>query len=88
MDEDIITEDFDFSLKLRKTKREILFLRDALAWTNVTIRLRLDQKESVDLEGQIQTLRKHKDLLFSLRYGSKVWVSILDMVFMDVLLLF
>ena len=89
MDEDTITEDFDFALKLRKTRGRIIFVGGAIAWTSVPTTWRSWIRQRVRwTRGQVQTLKKHKDLLLSWKFGARVWLSAFDMLFMDVVLLF
>lgn len=89
MDEDTITEDFDFALKLRKTGGRILFISDAMAWTIAPDSWGAWFRQRIRwARGQVQTLRKHRDLILSLRYGVKAWLSTVDMLFMDIALLF
>jgi len=89
LDEDTITEDFDYVLKLRKTGLKAVFARNAIAWTVVPSSFRgWIRQRTRWAYGQLQTIVKHKDLLFNVGFGFKSVLSVLDMLFMDLLLIF
>jgi cellulose synthase/poly-beta-1,6-N-acetylglucosamine synthase-like glycosyltransferase len=89
LDEDTITEDFDYVLKLRKTGSKVVFARNAVAWTVVPNNFRGWVRQRTRWAyGQLQTIVKHKDLLFNVRFGLKSMLSVVDMLLMDLLLLF
>jgi cellulose synthase/poly-beta-1,6-N-acetylglucosamine synthase-like glycosyltransferase len=89
MDDDTITEDFDFALKLQKTGKRILFRSDAVGWTVSPEKWGKWIRQRVRwARGQIQTLAKHRDMIVSRKYGLRVWFSCLDMLLMDIVLLF
>ncbi|CAN5582908.1 N/A [soil metagenome] len=89
-DKDTITEDFDLTVKLFKTGGKIMFISDAIAWTFCPstwkgwIRQRLRWTH-----GQIATILKHKDVITSKNvvYKSLFIISVLDMLFMDIVLI-
>jgi len=89
IDGDTMTEDFDFVLKLRKTGSKITFAPDAIAWTVVPSRLLDWVKQRIRWSyGQLQSIIKHRDLLLNKNFGLKSMISIVDMLFMDVFLVF
>ena len=89
VDADTITEDFDFVLKLRKTGFKVTFAQDAVAWTIVPTTLSGWVRQRIRWAyGQLQSLKKHKDLLFNTKFGLRSILSIIDMLLMDVFLLF
>jgi len=89
LDEDTVTEDFDYVLKLRKTGLKAVFAQNAVAWTVVPSSFRgWIRQRTRWAYGQLQTIVKHKDLLLNLRFGLKSMLSIVDMLFVDVFLLF
>jgi poly-beta-1,6-N-acetyl-D-glucosamine synthase len=89
-DKDTITEDFDLGIKIFKTKGRVEFLPNAVAQTYCPnnwkgwIRQRIRWSH-----GQFTTLLKHKDAVT----GSNVYpvlfiLGVIDMLFMDIILLF
>lgn len=89
LDEDTITEDFDYVLRLRKTGLRAVYARNAVAWTVVPSNFRgWIRQRTRWAYGQLQTIVRHKDLLFNVRFGLKSVLSMVDMIFMDLLLLF
>lgn len=87
-DIDTITEDFDFSIKLRKSGKKIIFAPNAVAWTFCppTWKGWFRQRKRWS-HGQVATLRKHLDLFFKNKYGLSLVLSVYDMIIMDLLLL-
>lgn len=87
-DIDTITEDFDFSIKLRKSGKKIIFASNAVAWTFCphTWRGWFKQRKRWS-HGQVATLRKHLDLFLKNKYGLSLVLSVYDMIIMDLLLL-
>jgi cellulose synthase/poly-beta-1,6-N-acetylglucosamine synthase-like glycosyltransferase/DNA-binding beta-propeller fold protein YncE len=85
-DKDTLTEDFDLTLKFRKTRGKILFVPDAIAYTYcpadwstwITQRNRWAY-------GQFQTLAKNKNLLTS-KFPLKDKISFFDMFLLDVII--
>lgn len=89
IDADTITEDFDFVLKLRKTGFKVAFAQEAIAWTVVPNRLSDWARQRIRWAyGQLQSIKKHKDLLFNMKFGLRSVLSIVDMLLMDISLLF
>ncbi|KYH40313.1 MAG: glycosyl transferase [Candidatus Bathyarchaeota archaeon B63] len=88
-DIDTMTEDFDLTVKIHKLRRREKFAQDAVAWTVVpeTLRGLIGQRTRWDL-GQMQTLRKHKNIFFRSRFGLVGLLGAPDMVFADIILTF
>ena len=89
-DKDTITEDFDLGIKIFKTKGRVEFLANAIAqtycpnnWTEwIQQRIRWSH-------GQFTTLLKHRDVVTgSSVYPALFILGIIDMMFMDIVLLF
>ena len=84
-DKDTLTEDFDLTLKLRKTGGKILFVPDAIAYTycpaNWTAWIIQRNRWAY---GQFQTLSKNKNLLTS-KFPLKDKISFIDMFLLDVI---
>jgi cellulose synthase/poly-beta-1,6-N-acetylglucosamine synthase-like glycosyltransferase len=85
-DKDTLTEDFDLTLKFRKTRGRIRFLPDSIAYTYcppswskwITQRNRWAY-------GQFQTLTKNKNILTS-KFPLKDKISFVDMFLLDVII--
>ena len=89
IDTDTITEDFDFVLKLRKTGYKVVFAQKAIAWTVVPNTFSGWFRQRVRWAyGQLQSIKKHRDLLFNTKYGLRSVLSLFDMLLMDIFLLF
>jgi len=88
-DVDTITEDFDLTLKIHKTHKKVAFASDAIAWTVApeTFKAFIRQRHRWD-RGQMQTLRKHKNIFFEPRFGIVGLLGAPDMVFADMILIF
>jgi cellulose synthase/poly-beta-1,6-N-acetylglucosamine synthase-like glycosyltransferase len=88
-DKDNITEDFDLTLKIKKSKGRIEFVDDAIAWTYCPSNFRSWIKQRTRWAyGQMQTLRKHGDVLQNRRFGKTYVVAIADMWLLDICLNF
>jgi cellulose synthase/poly-beta-1,6-N-acetylglucosamine synthase-like glycosyltransferase len=85
-DKDTLTEDFDLTLKLRKTKGVIRFVGDSIAYTycpnNLSVWKRQRNRWAY---GQFQTLLKNKNILTS-KLPIRDKISFLDMFVLDVFL--
>ena len=89
IDEDTMTEDFDLVLKLRKTGSRVSFAGDAIAWTIVPTTISGWARQRTRWAyGQLQCIAKHSDLLLNLNFGLRSVLSMVDMLLMDVFLLF
>jgi cellulose synthase/poly-beta-1,6-N-acetylglucosamine synthase-like glycosyltransferase len=89
-DKDTLAEDFDLSIKVFKTGTRVMFVSDAIAWTFCPYSWKGWFRQRLRwTHGQIITLRKHKDIISSRNvvYKTSFIIGILDMIFMDVVLL-
>ncbi len=70
LNENAITEDFDLSIKIRKKGYKIVHEPNAVVWEPAasTLRDEIVQKKR-RVVGTIQTLFKHKDIIFNPKYG-------------------
>ena len=85
-DKDTLTEDFDLTLKLRKTKGKIHFVGDSIAYTYCPNNWKtwVSQRNRWAY-GQLQTLSKNKNILTS-KFPFKDKISFFDMFLLDVIL--
>jgi cellulose synthase/poly-beta-1,6-N-acetylglucosamine synthase-like glycosyltransferase len=85
-DNDTLTEDFDLTLKFRKTKGVIRFVGNSIAYTYCpnTFSVWIRQRNRW-AHGQFQTLLKNKNILTS-KFSFRDKISFLDMFVLDVLL--
>jgi cellulose synthase/poly-beta-1,6-N-acetylglucosamine synthase-like glycosyltransferase len=75
IDKNLLTEDFDITVSLRKKGFRVLYEPEALSWKTAPKSLRdeiIQKKRRVI--GTIQTLLRHKSVLFNPKYG---WYGIL-----------
>ena len=86
-DKDTLTEDFDLTLKLRKTKHKIRFVGDSIAYTycpnNMSVWRRQRNRWAY---GQFQTLLKNKNILTKSKFSIRDKISFLDMFVLDIFL--
>jgi biofilm PGA synthesis N-glycosyltransferase PgaC len=83
-DSDTITEDFDITLKMLKTKGRICFAGDAISWTFAPDTWRAWRRQRIRwTRGQIETLHKHRDVFSNQRFGLSMITAYSDMFFMD-----
>ena len=70
VDEDLLVEDFDMTVNLRKKGFRVLYEPEALAWKLAPSSLKdeIIQKKR-RIIGTIQTLSRHKSVLFNPKYG-------------------
>ena len=88
-DKDTITEDFDLTLKVRKTRGKIPFVRDSIARTYCPNNWRAWMKQRQRwAHGQMQTLKKHKDLMLSSKFTRRDRVAMFDMWVLDIVMNF
>jgi cellulose synthase/poly-beta-1,6-N-acetylglucosamine synthase-like glycosyltransferase len=88
-EDDTMTEGFDLALKLKKTGFRIPFAPKAIAWTVVPSRFSDWSRQRIRWAyGELQSIMKHRDLLFNMNFGLRSVLSLIDMLFTDVLLLF
>ncbi|NNL59283.1 MAG: glycosyltransferase, partial [Nitrosopumilus sp.] len=85
-DKDTLTEDFDLTLKLRKTRNRIQFLPNSIAYTHCPATWHAwKQQRNRWAYGQLQTLSKNMDLLRN-KFTKKDTVSFVDMYVLDIVL--
>jgi cellulose synthase/poly-beta-1,6-N-acetylglucosamine synthase-like glycosyltransferase len=88
-DKDTITEDFDLTLKVRKTKGKIPFVKDSIARTycpnNWKAWIKQRQRWA---HGQMQTLKKHRDLMLSSKSTNRDRIAMFDMWVLDIVMNF
>ena len=88
-DKDTITEDFDLTLKVRKTRGKIPFVRDSIALTYCPNNWRAWMKQRQRwAHGQMQTLRKHKDLMLNSKFTRRDRIAMFDMWALDIIMNF
>ncbi|NOJ32775.1 MAG: hypothetical protein DA329_11615, partial [Candidatus Nitrosocosmicus sp.] len=88
-DKDTITEDFDLTLKIRKTKGKIPFIRDSIARTYCPNNWKAWIKQRRRwAHGQMQTLKKHKDLMLSSKFTRRDRIAMFDMWALDIIMNF
>ena len=89
-DKDTITEDFDLGVKIFKTKGRVEFLPNAVAQTYCPNNWKEWIQQRIRWShGQFTTLLKHKDAVTgSSVYPALFILGIIDMMFMDIVLLF
>ncbi len=85
-DKDTLTEDFDLTLKFRKTRGKIRFVPDSIAYTYCPSSWsEWKTQRNRWAYGQFQTLSKNKNLLSS-KFPLKDKVSFVDMFVLDVII--
>ena len=89
-DKDTITEDFDLGIKIFKTSGKVVFLPNAVGWTYCPNNWKAWMRQRLRWShGQFTTLKKHKDAVsIGTTYRILFVLGIIDMMFMDVVLLF
>jgi cellulose synthase/poly-beta-1,6-N-acetylglucosamine synthase-like glycosyltransferase len=90
-DIDSVTEDFDITVKLFKTRGNVEFVSDAIAWTYCPNNWRAWIRQRIRWShGQIITLLKHKDVISSRNkaYTFLFILGVYDMIFVDIIVLF
>ena len=86
---DTVTEDFDMTIMLQKTKKKIAFCPKAIAWTHVPERWRDWIRQRIRwAAGQAQVYLKHSDLFFKRRLGIFSFLIAPNNIFMDTIALF
>ena len=82
-----LTEDFDLTLKLRKTKHVIRFVGDSMAYTYCPNTLSMWKRQRNRWAyGQFQTLLHNSNILFKSKSSIRDKLSFLDMFVLDILL--
>jgi len=84
-DKDTLTEDFDLTLKFRKTRGRIRFIPDSVAYTYCPSTWSMWKRQRNRWAyGQFQTLSKNRDLLR--KFTIKDSISFIDMYLLDIIL--
>jgi len=87
-DRDTITEDFDLTIKLRKAGGRIRFATKAISWTLCPDTWRGWVRQRMRwTHGQMETLRKHRNVFLKYHFRYPLVMAIYDMAFMDLILL-
>ena len=83
-DADTITEDFDFTLKIHKTRMRVRFSPQAVAWARAPEKFKDWMNQRIRWSrGQLETLIKHRDMLFNPFFGTPGILGVPSMVFYD-----
>jgi len=83
-----LSEDFDSTLKIHKTRRKVKFASDAVAYTIVPHTLRSWIRQRIRwARGEIHTLIKHRNMFFKPFFKIPGLLGAPDMFFMDVVIL-
>ncbi len=86
-DADTITEDFDLTLKIHKTRFKVRFAPEAIAYTFVPESFKAWVKQRVRwAHGQVETLKKHFNMVFKPFFGVPGIVGTPSMIFFDFIL--
>jgi cellulose synthase/poly-beta-1,6-N-acetylglucosamine synthase-like glycosyltransferase len=82
-------EDFDSTLKIHKTGGKVLFADGAIALTVVPGTWRSWVKQRIRWSaGQLETLRKHRNILFKRSFGIPGLFGVPEMILADLIILF
>lgn len=88
-DRDTITEDFDLTVKLKKTGNKLVFAENAVSWTFVPDTWGAWRRQRIRwTRGQMETLWKHRNLFRMRGFNLKSVSAVYDMLLMDVIVLF
>ena len=88
-DPDTITEDFDITLKIHKSRMKVVFASRAIGWTVVPESWREWVRQRTRwTAGQLQTLIKHRNVFFKPFFKTIGLLATPDMLFTDIVLLF
>ncbi|WP_448383806.1 glycosyltransferase [Desulfosoma sp.] len=84
---DTLAEDTDLTLSLHRLRRSVVYVPEAVAWTEVPETLRGLVKQRFRWAfGTFQCLWKHKDMLFHPRYGTMGLLGLPNVWFFQILL--
>ncbi len=86
-DTDIITEDLDVTWKVYKLRKRVLYVRDAVCYTDVPTKVRdlIRQRTRWD-KGLFETFSKHRNLFLKRRFGSIGIILLPEALFMEVIM--
>jgi cellulose synthase/poly-beta-1,6-N-acetylglucosamine synthase-like glycosyltransferase len=84
---DTLAEDTDLTLTLHKQNERIVYVPDAIAWTEAPETLRaLTRQRFRWAYGTLQCLWKHRDIVFNRRYRALGWFSLPSVWFFQIVL--
>ena len=84
-----LAEDMEATLKMHKTRGVVLFARDAIALTVAPDNLKIWYRQRLRwAAGQIQVLRRHRNILFRRLFGMPGIIGVPEMVMSDVVILY
>ena len=87
-DKDTLTEDFDLTVKVRKSGAKLEFATESIGWTFCPNNWKTWRRQRIRwTQGQLRTLLKHKDITWTSGYRFVLIMSVYDMWFMDIVLL-
>jgi cellulose synthase/poly-beta-1,6-N-acetylglucosamine synthase-like glycosyltransferase/peptidoglycan/xylan/chitin deacetylase (PgdA/CDA1 family)/spore germination protein YaaH len=82
-----LAEDTDLTLSLHKHRQRIVYVPDAIAWTEAPESVRtLARQRFRWAYGTLQCLWKHRDMLFNRNYGALGWFSLPSIWFFQIIL--
>src|SRR5438874_1706093 len=82
-----LAEDTDLTLSLHKHQQRILYVPDAIAWTEAPESVRtLARQRSRWAYGTLQCLWKHRDMVFNWNYRALGWFSLPSIWFFQIIL--
>jgi len=88
-DKDIVTEDLDITVKMRKLGKRLVFADKAISWTFAPETWNDWKRQRIRwTRGQAETLWKHRNLLRKRDFDLRLVAAIYDMLFMDIIVLF
>jgi len=84
---DTLAEDTDLTLSLHRHRQRIVYVPDAIAWTEAPESVRgLARQRSRWAYGTLQCLWKHRDMVFNLNYRALGWFSLPSIWFFQIIL--
>jgi peptidoglycan-N-acetylglucosamine deacetylase len=84
---DTLAEDTDLTLSLHRHRQRIVYVPDAIAWTEAPESMRtLARQRSRWAYGTLQCLWKHRDMVFNLNYRALGWFSLPSIWFFQIIL--
>ena len=84
---DTLAEDTDLTLALHKRGQRIVYVPDAIAWTEAPETVRtLARQRFRWAYGTLQCLWKHRDMVFNWKYGALGWFSLPSVWFFQIVL--
>jgi cellulose synthase/poly-beta-1,6-N-acetylglucosamine synthase-like glycosyltransferase/peptidoglycan/xylan/chitin deacetylase (PgdA/CDA1 family)/spore germination protein YaaH len=84
---DTLAEDTDLTLSLQRHRQRIVYVPDAIAWTEAPESMRtLARQRSRWAYGTLQCLWKHRDMVFNWNYRALGWFSLPSIWFFQIIL--